>query len=157
MFVSNLITQMMEVDQNRKTGLGARMLSVNFCHPASLCTWLEMSRLAFDVGKRFMLRVALELGLFIFQMLVLTVLIFLKGNAYVEWEGLSLWHWIIIFISLVNVAFFGGSALFNAARINESTVEKIEKLFNCKQVLTRMVSDERFLQQDFRASSYDIR
>ena len=47
---------MLEVDVNRKTGVGIRMLSVNFMHPPSLLTWLEMRRMVFDVGKRFHIR-----------------------------------------------------------------------------------------------------
>ena len=43
------------------------------------------------------------------------------------------------------------------ANINEGTQKKIEKLLSIKQILTRMVSDARFLQQDFEGSSYDIK
>jgi hypothetical protein len=56
-YVSNLLTQFLEVDINRKTGIAVRMLSVNFMHPPSLLTWLEMRRMVFDVGKRFYIRI----------------------------------------------------------------------------------------------------
>jgi hypothetical protein len=52
-FVSDLLTEMLEVDVNRCTSLGIRMLSVNFCDPTSIVTWLEMTRMVFDIGKRF--------------------------------------------------------------------------------------------------------
>ena len=52
-FVADLLTQMLEVDVNRKTGQGVRMLSINFMHEPSLLTWLEMRKMVFDVGKRF--------------------------------------------------------------------------------------------------------
>jgi hypothetical protein len=56
-YVSKLLTEMLEVDINRKTGVGVRMLSLNFLHPSSLLTWLEMRRMVFDVGKRFHIRI----------------------------------------------------------------------------------------------------
>ena len=55
-YVSKLLTEMLEIDVNRKTGVGVRMLSVNFMHPPSLLTWLEMRKMIFDIGARFFIR-----------------------------------------------------------------------------------------------------
>ena len=55
--VTQLLSEALEVDINRKTGVGVRMLSINFMHPPSLLTWLEMRQMVFDVGKRFYIRI----------------------------------------------------------------------------------------------------
>jgi len=59
---------MLEVDVNRKTGVGARMLSINFMHAPSLLTWLEMRRMVFDIGKRFQIRIQGNIICFIILM-----------------------------------------------------------------------------------------
>jgi len=56
-YVNTLLNEMLEVDANRRTPVGIRMLSINFCHPVSLLTWLEMRRMSLDIGKRFFLRI----------------------------------------------------------------------------------------------------
>jgi len=56
-YISNLLTSMLEVDINRKSPVSVRMLSINFMHPPSLLTWLELVRMVPDLGKRFFLRV----------------------------------------------------------------------------------------------------
>ena len=66
----NLLTQMLEVDINRKTGVGVRMLSINFMHQPSLLTSLELRKMVFDVGKGYYLRIQGDMVCF---MLVLAV------------------------------------------------------------------------------------
>ena len=44
-YVSSLLTEMLEVDINRKKSVAARMLAINFMDPPSLLTWLELRRL----------------------------------------------------------------------------------------------------------------
>ena len=56
-YVNSLLGEMLEVDANRRSSVGIRMLAINFCHPISLLTWLEMRRMSLDIGKRFFLRI----------------------------------------------------------------------------------------------------
>jgi hypothetical protein len=90
-------------------------------------------------------------------MLFFCSLIFLKGNGYVELSELSVWHWVIIGFISAKFIFDGFNTLRSVACINDGTSNRIEKLLNIKQVLRRMVADARFMQQDFEASSYDIK
>jgi len=56
-YVNELLNQMLEVDANRRTAVGIRMLAINFCDPISLLTWLELRRMSLDIGKRFFVRI----------------------------------------------------------------------------------------------------
>ena len=55
-FVSEKLTEMLEVDLNRKTTVGIKLCSLNFVDPSSLLTWMELRKMVFDVGKRFYIR-----------------------------------------------------------------------------------------------------
>ena len=76
---------MLEVDVNRRSSVGIRMLCINFCDPVSLLTWLEMRRMSLDVGKRFFVRIQFNIGCFIGIMLLYVSLLMLKGLGYVDW------------------------------------------------------------------------
>jgi len=90
---------MLEVDINRKTGVGVRMLSLNFMHPPSLLTWLEMRRMVFDVGKRFHIRIQGCLVCFILLIVSQILFPFAAMMGYINMEPLVMfWHWISILL-----------------------------------------------------------
>jgi len=55
-FMTNLLTDFLVVDVGRKSAHSAQLLSLNFVDPRSLLSWLEMRRLALDVGQQFFCR-----------------------------------------------------------------------------------------------------
>ena len=52
-----MLTEMLEVDLNRKSTVAIRLGSLNFVDPSSLLSWFEMKRMIFDIGKRFFIRI----------------------------------------------------------------------------------------------------
>ena len=118
----SLLTQMLEVDINRKTGVGVRMLSINFMHPASLLTWLELRRMVFDVGKRFRIRMLGNMVCFIITVggqmffLISVSLGYLHPKPFVNF-----WHYIGILIQVSILLMFNVPSLLEASKSNEAT------------------------------------
>jgi len=111
-YVSNLLTQVLEVDINRKTGIAVRMLSINFMHPPSLLTWLEMRRMVFDVGKRFYIRIQGNIVCFMIIVFGQIALLTMATLGYLQTKPLiQFWHWITIALQVVFMLGFNWPAL----------------------------------------------
>ena len=63
-------------------------LSINFMHPPSLLTWLEMRRMVFDVGKRFSIRIQGDLVCFIITVGGQILFLIAVSLGYVDLEPL---------------------------------------------------------------------
>jgi hypothetical protein len=98
------------------------MLSLNFMDPNSLMTWLEMRRMALDVGLRFSMRVSYGLATFVAVCFLHAGLLLGKGfNRLTAFDGVfSKWHWIICIAQLFLMLVFCVPALISAAYINEN-------------------------------------
>jgi hypothetical protein len=79
-FVNEALTEMLEVDVNRKSTVGIRLGSLNFVDPSSLLSWMEMRRMIFDVGKRFFIRLEGDILCFSIVVIVELAVILLKLN-----------------------------------------------------------------------------
>lgn len=157
-FVCDLLTQMLEVDLNRRSSLSVRMLSVNFCHPPSMLTWLEMRRMTLDIGKRFYFRILGDIACFVAVILFETLLLLLKAYGYLSFEPLmSFWHWMAVLYHVIVLGVFGIRSMFYAAYINENTRYQIEKLIMLRHLLHRLMRDERLLERDFNCISHDLK
>ena len=83
-FVMQMLTEMLEVDLNRKSTAAIRLGSINFVDSASLLCWFNMRRMVFDTGKRFTIRLEGDiLGFLIFVGICIGVL-FAKVNGIAE-------------------------------------------------------------------------
>ena len=107
-----LLTMMLEVDLNKKDGVGARMLTINFMHPQSLYTWLEMRRMVFDVGLRFNIRMQGDLVCFIITVGVQIIFLIATTLGYVDPRPLvQFWHYIGILLQIILMLTFNAPTL----------------------------------------------
>jgi hypothetical protein len=157
-FAAQRLTEMLEVDLNRKSTVGIKLCSLNFVDPASLLTWMELRKMIFDVGKRFYIR--LEGDILVFSILVFVELglILAKLNDIVDFSPFfSNYHYILLGFHLVALASYNGKTLLIAANINEETNNAVEKLVNLRHLTQRMLRDKRILAEDFVSVSADMR
>jgi hypothetical protein len=49
-YVTSLLTNFLVVEVSRKNADSAQLLAINFVDPRSLLSWLEMRKLALDIG-----------------------------------------------------------------------------------------------------------
>jgi hypothetical protein len=96
-FITKMLGSFLQVDVNRKETLSIQMLSLNFMDPNSLMTWLEMRKMAFDVGLRFSLRVKSSLTVLVAYSLMMTGFLIAKGfNKLTALDSIfTIYHWII--------------------------------------------------------------
>jgi hypothetical protein len=127
---------MLEIDINRKTGVGVRMLSINFMHPPSLLTWLEMRRMIFDVGKRFFLRMQMDLIAFMIlvggQIVMLAMLVL--GYLYLH-PLMKFWHMVSIFLQVLYLMSYNWPTIQAAAKTNETTTSQLRKLISIRHLI----------------------
>jgi hypothetical protein len=83
-YVNERLTEMLEVDVNRKSTVAIKLGSLNFVDPGSLLTWMEMKRMVFDIGKRFAIRLEGDIVAFSIIFIVEIGFILLKLNGLID-------------------------------------------------------------------------
>jgi hypothetical protein len=121
-FVSEKLTEMLEVDINRKSTVALKLGSLNFVDPSSLLTWMEMRRMVFDIGKRFFIRLEGDIVAFSICILIEMGFILLKLNDFLDLEPtFSIYHYLLFGWHLLTIGIYNSKTLIIAANINEET------------------------------------
>ena len=153
-----MLTEVLEVDINRKSTPAIRLSSLNFVDSASLLCWFDMRRMVFNTGKRFLIRLEGDILGFILYMVICATFIFLKVNGISDFKPfLSDFHYFQIGFTLFIYGIYCARALWSAAYINEETEYSVNKLTTLRHLIQRMVDDKRILSEDFISLSRDIR
>lgn len=157
-FAAQRLTEMLEVDLNRKSTIGIKLCSLNFVDPASLLTWMEIRKMIFDVGKRFYIRLEGDIFAFSACFIIELVIVLAKLNGIVDFAPFfSNYHYILFGFHFASIAMYNGKTLLVAANINEESGNSIEKLVNLRHLNQRMLMDKRILAEDFVSVSADMR
>lgn len=157
-FAAERLTEMLEVDLNRKSTIGIKLCSLNFVDPASLLTWMELRRMVFDVGKRFYIRLEGNIVAFSICLIVELGLIMAKLNAILDASPfISNWHYLLMGFHLLTIGLYNFKTLWVAANINEECGNSMDKLIKLRHLAQRLCMDKRLLAEDFDSVSADIR
>jgi hypothetical protein len=138
--VSERLTEMLEVDVNRKSSIAIKLGSLNFVNPSSLLTWMEIKRMIFDVGKRFAIRLEGDIICFSIIFLIEFGLILLKLNGFYSLEPFfSDYHYYLLGFHFVTIGLFNVPTLWVAANINEEAWNSLDKLVTLRHLVQRMI------------------
>jgi hypothetical protein len=157
-FVTQRLTEMLEVDLHRKSIVGIKLCSLNFVDPASLLTWMELRKMIFDVGKRFFIRLEGDIFAFGVCFIIELVIVLAKLNNILDFSPFfSTYHYILFGFHFSSIALYNGKTLLVAANINEESGNAREKLVNLRHLTQRMLMDKRILTEDFVSVSAEMR
>jgi hypothetical protein len=113
---------MLEVDLNRKSTVGIKLVSLNFVDHSSLLTWMELRKMIFDVGKRFYIRLEGNIIAFSVCFTIELGIILLKLNNIVDLAPFfSNYHYILFGFHFASIGMYNAKTLIVAANINEET------------------------------------
>jgi len=141
-FITRLLTDFLEVDLGRKSSNAVLLTAANFMHPPTLCTWLDLRRMTFDVGRRFTVRIRSAFYVMICVMIVEGFFLFSKAFGYIEIKSIfNFYHWIIILAHFVFTSGFVARAFVEAAMTNEATKNQIAQLVGHRHLLERLLND----------------
>jgi hypothetical protein len=145
-YTAERLTEMLEVDLNRKTTVGIKLCSLNFVDPASLLTWMELRKMVFDVGKRFYIRLEGNIVAFSITVLIEFGIVLLKLNGMMDGSPfISNHHYYLLGFHLVTLALYNFRTFWVAANINEECGNAMTKLIQLRHLTQRMLMDKRLL------------
>jgi predicted GNAT superfamily acetyltransferase len=116
--VTDLLTDFLDIETTKKSSLSMEMLSLNFVHPPSLLSWLEMRRMTFDVGKRFMRRVEYTLACFLILCFSIFGFYISERMGWIYMQNYNEVHRLILLVWVMCIAMYAIPALIVATLSN---------------------------------------
>ena len=100
------LTKCLEVDMQKKTETSVLLPLVNYMHPPSLLTWMNVRDLVLDTGQRFVIRLQMYNVIFIGVFALMVTFLVAVGMKFIDYRIMDTFQWIEFAVLTLAMSYF---------------------------------------------------